>query len=173
MKPLATILALSLVAVATGPLGARAQEPAPVDCESDFECFVRAGVSCEPTRVVRTIAAEGQGVILMALTRFELRGMQAERCVLYERTEQAVLRLDPAIVAQLRAAGLPDEQIGEQEEALSQAYSQMAVGVDGTCALPPAQLASLLQLLNNGDDMQLDAYLPYCEGPMFRPQPPG
>jgi hypothetical protein len=120
--------------------------------------------------VVRTLAAEGQGVILMALTRFELRGLEAERCVLYERTEQAMLRIDPSVVAQLRAAGLPEEQISQQEEALSQAYRQMAVGVDGTCALPSASLASLLEALNSGADIQFDAYSQYCEGPMFTPQ---
>lgn len=166
-------LLLAFVLLGAAAVPAQGQEPALADCANDFECFVRAGADCEPTRVVRTIVAEGQGVILMALTQFELWGMQADRCVLYERTDQAVLRLDPAIVAQLRAAGLPDAQISEQEEALSQAYSQMAVGVDGTCSLLPAQLSSLLQLLNSGDDVQFDAYAPDCEGPMFRPQPPG
>jgi hypothetical protein len=162
------MLACVLLAALAAP--ARAQEPEVADCADDFECFVRAGATCTPARVMRTIAAEGQGVILMALTRFELRGLQAERCVLYERTEQAALRIDPAVVTQLRASGLPDEQISQQEEALSRAYSQMAVGVDGTCTLPPAQLASLLDLLNSGADIQFDAYSPYCEGPMFRPQ---
>ncbi|HLH25010.1 MAG TPA: hypothetical protein VK066_21010 [Chloroflexota bacterium] len=163
------LLTLSL-AVAAGPTAARTQEPPPADCGDDFACFVQAGESCTPTRVVRTIGAEGQGVILMALTRFELRGMQDERCVLYERTEQASLRIDPAVVAQFRAAGVSDEQISQQEDALSQAYSEMAVGVDGTCRLPPDQLASLLQVLNSGADIQFDAYSQYCDGPMFAPQ---
>jgi hypothetical protein len=162
------VLAGVLCAALAAP--AYAQERAPMDCADDFTCFIHAGVTCEPAQVVRTIAAEGQGVVLMALTRFELRGLQAERCVLYERTEQAILRIDPAVVAQLLAAGLPEEQISQQEEALSQAYSQMAVGVDGTCTLPPAPLASLLEALNSGVDLQFEAYSPYCEGPMFTAQ---
>ncbi|HZS03196.1 MAG TPA: hypothetical protein VFE37_31115 [Chloroflexota bacterium] len=164
----ALLLALVLLAGLAMPVGA--QEPAPTDCGDDFACFVRAGATCEPAQVMRTIAAEGQGVILLALTRFELRGREAERCVLYERTEQAALRIDPAVVDQLRAAGVADAQISEQEEALSQAYSQMAVGVDGTCTLPPALLASLLASLNSGADIQFDAYSQYCEGPMFTAQ---
>jgi hypothetical protein len=170
MKLFAMILALGLAVVAAGPAAVSAQEPALADCESDFDCFVRASTSCEPTRVVRTIVAEGEGVVLAALTRFELRGVRDDRCVLYERTEQATLRFDPDSVAHLRSIGWPDQQIGEQEEALSQAYSQMTVGVDGTCSLPPGQLSSLLQLLNSGDEIQFDAYLADCEGPLFRPR---
>jgi hypothetical protein len=168
MYRMASVLALVMVAVLGAP--AAAQEPAPADCADDFACFVQAGATCEPAQVVRTIAAEGQGVVLMALTRFELRGLEADRCVLYERTEQAMLRIDPGVVAQLVAAGLPEEQISQQEDALSEAYSQMAVGVDGTCTLPPAPLASLLETLNSGVDIQFEAYSPYCEGPMFTAQ---
>lgn len=165
---LAVLLALGLAAAA--PAGA--QEEAPRDCEADFACFTSAGATCAPARVLRPMATEGQGILLVGSMLFELRGMQADRCVLYERTERAILRLADETVDQLLAAGFEEDQIRRQEEALSQAYGESVAGMDGTCRLPAAQLASLLQHLNDGDDIPFAEYQPYCEGPMFTAQSP-
>jgi hypothetical protein len=130
-----------------------------------------AGETCAPARVLRAMATEGQGILLIGSMRFELRGMEGDRCVLYERTERAILRLADDSVSQLMAAGFEEDQIRREEEELSQAYGETVAGMDGTCRLLAALLDSLLQSLNDGTDIDFATYQPYCEGPMFTPQP--
>ena len=162
----ALALALGLLA----PVAvADAQEPMMLDCQENFNCLVQASITCTPAEAVRTTGITGSGMVLTATTVFEIRGLEAERCVFFQRTVRASMRFDDEMFEQFVQAGLTREQVRQEEAQYNARYGALATGQYGICRLYTNELMTLLLRVGNGDYVPLDEYRSQCEGPLFTP----
>jgi hypothetical protein len=167
MRVRVVLLAL-LGATLALPAVARAQQ-APTDCQENFDCLIRAALTCTPARATRTAAIAGQGMILTATIAFEIRGPENTLCVFHQRTERASMRFDDEMFQRFMNAGLTREQVLEEEAQYNRRYAALAASQDGTCRLPSNELMTLLIRVNTGEYVPLDEYRDRCEGPLFNP----
>jgi hypothetical protein len=167
MKQFWMALALGLALLA--PAAAAAQEPMMFDCQENFNCLVQAAITCTPAEAIRTTGISGSGMVLTATTVFEVRGMEGERCVYFQRTLRASMRFDDATFEQFVQTGMTRDQVRQEEAQYNARYGALATGQYGICRLYTNELMTLLMRVGNGDYVPLDEYRSQCEGPLFTP----
>lgn len=149
----------------TAPAGPT-RTPFPLACGEDTTCFVQAVASCSPATVIWVVEINMLGSVTTSRTYLEIRGQEDDRCLLYVRTEGGSVTFSPELIAQLRASGLTDEQIAEQQQQAN-ASVEATRGLEGTCRMAPADLVAMLGQWQAGSYSTEDWEGQDCQGSMF------
>ncbi|MFT4309714.1 MAG: hypothetical protein ACMXYL_04455 [Candidatus Woesearchaeota archaeon] len=118
-------------------------EPIIVDCgrsDSVNECFMEAVDNCCPATIMTDIEIEIFGMTIYTETYRELKGMENDKCIFYERTDDISLDYSAEARQGMLDSGMTEEEI---EAALIE-QNQMArdeiIGEEGTCKYPVSDL---------------------------------
>ncbi len=138
----------------------------PLACGEDTACFLQAAASCSPANVTWTTELDMMGMLTTSRTLIEIRGQEGDRCLLYVRTEGGSVTFTPELIDRLRASGLTDEQIAEQQQQANLSI-ESTQGLEGTCRMAPSDLVAMLSRWQEGRFSTEDWEPGECEGSMF------
>ncbi|MBI4494412.1 MAG: hypothetical protein HY690_16640 [Chloroflexi bacterium] len=147
---------------ATAPVGA-------LDCGTDLDCFAEAAGQCVDAQVSWATTLNVFGVLSTLNMLLSTQGMDSDLCVLYALIERVDVRFSDELVQQSVASGATEEQLEQAEQAARQ-QARTYEGLDGTCKLPPEDLAAGLSKLNADGFSTQDLNVGACDGPLFLQQ---
>lgn len=140
--------------------------PFPLACGQDTVCFLQAAATCSPATVTWVTEMNLLGAVTTGRTYLEMRGLEGDRCLLYVRNEGGSVTFSPELIEQLRASGLTDDQIAEQQQQANLS-AESTRGLEGTCRIAPADLVAMLTRWQAGTYSTEDWDTGDCQGSMF------
>lgn len=108
------------------------------------DCFINAAKDCCPAKIVTESELNFFGVIIHSKSYREIKSLEAERCVVYQRTDSYSYEYAPETRQQMLDSGMTEAQINEQLAQQNQQAQEM-VGKDSTCKYPIADLVENLE----------------------------
>ena len=146
---------------------AQTQTAVPIDCGTDFDCFIEASRTCTLANVTSNTTVNTFGMLQTTVSFHELKeGGNASECTFYTRTERVDLKFGYELVEQLKAGNATDEQIERQEEEFNQ-QADLAEGQNGTCIFETKDLTAMLNGWANGSVFTEDWAPANCSGELF------
>lgn len=116
-----------------------------IDCGTDMECLVKKSEKCEPAKLTNNVTTELFGMIITTTSFYEIRGTEANKCVLYLRTENQDIDFSEEFIQQAIATGITQEEIEQQKQEANKQNKLIVNGLDGTCKFGSnSDLTSLL-----------------------------
>ena len=110
--------------------------PTVLDCKQDLKCLLQASADCKPAKVVNSVTIDISGVKQTTTSFFEIKGVEANKCNFYLRTEKIDLEFP---------ANIPQEVVSQQKEI----YKKLE-GRDGTCKFNTSDLTAMLTRWEKG-----------------------
>jgi len=170
-----TPLPTATLAVATATRDAPAATPTPtveqpagpIDCQTDIDCFIEASANCQPVTVTHTVTIDMFGLVMTSRAFLEIKGLEADKCVFYMKTEQIDIEFSEELIQQMLAGGATQEQIEEQEKAANEQADMATEGADGACRFDTADLTAMLLRWQEGTFSSEDWAVAECSGDMF------
>lgn len=152
LTPAATSTSVSIptVQATAGAENPFADLPLEMSQECDFEGLAEASRECRPTEIVCSGTMNWWGIILSAVTRYEIRGMEAGKCVLSQRTEDYDLRFDDVLVEKMLAEGATQEEIDRGEQEARDLARAQTIGLEQICKFDTSDLVFLFDQMNEG-----------------------
>jgi hypothetical protein len=138
-----------------------------IDCQTDLDCFIEASASCRPATVTYTVTVDVFGLLMTSRSLLEIKGLEADKCVFYMKTEQVDIEFSEELIQQMLAGGATQEQIEEQEKAANEQADMTTEGADGACRFDAADLAAMLSRWQEGAFSSEDWAVAECGGAMF------
>jgi hypothetical protein len=135
---------------AEGPLMG---EGKPIDCGSDLDCFITASQNCQPANITHTITINIFGVEQTTTSYYEIKGLEAGKCIFYLRTEKIDLTFPPET---------PQDIVDQEKEI----YKKLE-GRDGTCKFNTNDLTAMLNRWKVGNFSTEDWDVAECQGNLF------
>lgn len=135
---------------------------------SNFDCFIKAAQTCSPAKLINAMTVNILGMIDTATGLVEIKGMDADKCVLYQKTLNNGVKISDEFVQVMLDAGSTKEQISQAEQTANE-NAQLSIGKDGTCKYPIEDLIKMLEAEKQGvfsfstDDMSKYQ----CTGSMY------
>lgn len=149
------------------PEGELLKPTGPIDCGTDFDCFIEASRDCNPAKITHTLGPLNIfGMLQTTTSSLEIKGLEADKCVLYTRTEKIDLKFSEEAIQGLLASGLTHEEIQQKEQETNEQYDTFE-GADGTCKFAPNDLTAMLDRWKAGQFSSEDWAVAECEGVMF------
>ncbi len=136
------------------------------DCGTDMSCFVERSSDCTPAEVDFTATVEMFGTIQTYTDHYELRGLDAGRCVFYIKNKAFDIDYTDDTKQQLLDDGYSQEELDEEIAATKEMAKGM-VGTDGTCLYDTNTLHNILDRWNHGNMAEDDFDKGDCSGSYF------
>ncbi len=122
----------------------------PIDCGTDIDCLITASQNCKPAKVNYTSTINMFGMLIVTTTFYEIKGTEANKCILYLRTEKQDINFSEELVQQMLTGGATQEQIQQQKQEANR-QTELIEGRDGICKFNSnADLTSLLNKWKKG-----------------------
>lgn len=103
-----------------------------IDCGYDFDCFIGASENCSPANVTDDITLDMFGMLITTTTYLEIKGIEANKCVLYLRTEEQNIDFGDELIQQMLADNITQEEIQQQKQEANE-QTKLVEGKDGAC----------------------------------------
>lgn len=144
------------------PVEQQSCQPQVIDCGSNiftqetrgnvpnFDCFIEASQNCEPSKLLNTLSVDIFGMLSTSTTYMELKGMESNKCIYYQRTENNSVGFTDAMVQKMLNRGLTQEEIEQQEQVANSAAKQ-GVGLAQVCKFDKEDLVAMLGRWKEGD----------------------
>ncbi|MCL4535940.1 MAG: hypothetical protein M1370_12370 [Bacteroidetes bacterium] len=175
---LAIIVLAGLLAAYSGPALAAPPTPSPdlppatatptpvpvtisTDCGENMDCFIQASTDCTTASVTSTLTINFFGLLSTVVSLYEIRGIEADRCLFYYRTEDAYVKASDEIIEQMTAEGHTDEEIAAAEQEATDSM-QSQVGLGRTCSFDTPDLTAMLQRWADGSFSTEDWAVAQC-----------
>ena len=101
-------------------------------CGASLNSLVKAAGDCSPASVTCSTSTDVFGAVLTMTMVYEIRGMEADACVVYMRVEEAAVYFTEEGVQWRLEMGSTLEEIRQAEEEANQTLNEME-GLDGVC----------------------------------------
>lgn len=128
----------------------------------NFDCFIEASEDCDPAKLSYTASVELFGMMSTATTHMELKGMEDDKCIYYQRTESSSVEFTDELVQQMLDSGLTQEEIDQQEQ-ISNEAAQETAGMEKTCKFDTDDLTDILERWKQGSFSTEDWDVAECE----------
>ncbi|MDD5417165.1 MAG: hypothetical protein PHU12_04280 [Candidatus Aenigmarchaeota archaeon] len=115
----------------------------------NYDCFIAASINCDYAKLLSTGSVDVFGVNVTATSKFELQGMNSNRCVFYQRMENYSVKFMDYAVQQFLAQGMNQSEIDGQEQNMT-ANAQQFVGKYRTCKFNKENLTATLTRWRDG-----------------------
>ena len=109
-----------------------------------LDCFIDAVRDCCPAKLVTETEINFFGVISYSKTYREIKGLQEERCVLYNRIDDWSYDYTEELRNQMLDSGMTEEEINQALEDSNEVVQDM-IGKDSTCKYPIEDLVNILE----------------------------
>jgi len=109
----------------------------PLNCGTFIDCLISASKTCSPAKTTNTVTVDIFGVKQTTTSFLEIKGMEANKCIFYIKTEKIDLSFPPE---------MPSDVINQQKEL----YKKLE-GRDGTCKFAVNDLTAMLERWKRGD----------------------
>ena len=119
------------------------------NCGTNMDCLITASQDCNPAKVTYEETFDIFGVLITTTTFYEIKGTEANKCILYLRTENQNIDFSDGLVQQMLAEGATQEQIQQQKQGANK-QAELVESKDGTCKFN--NNADLTSLLNKWDE---------------------
>lgn len=121
----------------------------------NFDCFIEAAQICNPAKLLNTVVIDILGMLSTSTTRMEIKGMESDKCIYYQRTESNSVEFTEEMIQQILDGGATQEEIDQQLQ-ISNDVAQEAVGMEVICKFNREDLTAMLNnwkqgLLQGGD----------------------
>jgi len=123
------------------------------DCNANFDCFIASAENCRPAKVTNIATTSIFEVEQTTTSYFEIKGLEADKCVFYLRTEKIDLAFPPET---------PQDIINQQGEV----YKKLE-GKDGICEFNIDDLTAMLKRWKAGVFSSEDWDVAECQGTYF------
>ena len=143
--------------------GSNTQSQETVGDQPNFNCFINASENCEPSKLLNTVSVEIFGMLSTSTTYVELRGVEAGKCIYYQRTESNSVEFTDMMVQQMLDSGATQEEIDQQEQTANDS-AQQTVGLEKTCKFNTEDLTAMLNRWEEGSFSTEDWNVAECEG---------
>ena len=122
-----------------------------IDCGTDMDCLIGASEKCEFAKLTNNVTINLFGMLITTTSFYEIKGTEANKCVLYLRTENQNIDFSEELIQQMLDGGATPEEI-EQQKQESNKQSELVEGLDGTCKFNSnSDLTSLLGKWKDGN----------------------
>lgn len=111
----------------------------------NHDCFIDASEDCCSAKLVTETEMNLFGMLIYSRSYREIKGLENERCVLYQRTDDISYSYADEIRQQMLDSGMTEEQIGQQLAQQNQQAQEMIIGKDSTCRYPINDLVNILE----------------------------
>ncbi|MFH1063861.1 MAG: hypothetical protein V1729_02155 [Candidatus Woesearchaeota archaeon] len=136
------------------------------DCGTDMSCFVGKSSDCSPAEVEFTATVEMFGTTQTYTDHYELRGLDAGRCVFYIKSKAFAIEYTDELKQQLLDDGYTQAQLDAEIKSTKEMAAGM-VGTDGTCLYQTSALHSMLDRWNKNQMDATDFDAGDCSGSYF------
>lgn len=113
------------------------------DCGNDFGCFIEASKSCEPAKVEYIYTAEIFGVEKTTTAYYELKGIEADKCIFYMKTGSIDIKYIDELIQQMKDSGISQEAVSQKEQ-VENIKADSSEGKDATCKILTSDLTDTL-----------------------------
>ena len=93
----------------------------------------------------------------------ELKGMESNKCIYYQRTENNSVEFTDELIQQMLDGGATQEEIDQQEQTANDS-AQQTVGLEKTCKFNQEDLTNMLNNWKEGSFSTEDWDVAECEG---------
>lgn len=141
------------------------QAPAtPVDCGTDFDCFVNLAETCSPGQVRHGIMTELGGVIQATENSYSIT--HDERCQLSIRINSIIVDFSDDLRTSMQKQGATAEEVEAQRQNTKN-QMQYFVGREGTCKGTKEHIYAILKRWQQGSYSSSDFAELDCSGSYF------
>jgi len=116
----------------------------PIDCEKNFDCFIRAAENCELAKVRYGTKINIFGVESSSESLYEVEGKEEEKCFYYQRIESVDVSFSDELKAQMLGNGTSQEEMEIQEKVANESVQQF-IGQEKICRFKKEDLIILLK----------------------------
>lgn len=131
------------------------------DCGEDMDCFILASVDCTTARMTQTLSFDLFGLIITSVALYEVRGLEADRCLFYQQTIDGNVTLSDEVVEKMRDDSATDEDIAAAEQQATDSM-RTTIGLARTCKFDPPDLTAMLTRWATGSFSSNDTELAEC-----------
>src|SRR3989344_5325798 len=108
-------------------------------------CLIDASKKCEPSKLTSNITLDFFGMLITTTSFYEIKGTEANKCILYLRTENQYIDFSEELIQQMLDGGATQEEIEQQKQESNKQNNELVKGLDGTCKfVSNSDLTSLL-----------------------------
>jgi hypothetical protein len=116
---------------------------------NNFDCLIEASKKCKPSKLSNVITTQVFGVLSSTTTHLELKGIEAGKCIYYQKIENSSIEFTDELVQTMLDEGKTQEEIDQQKQAANEAV-QKNVGTEQTCKFETNDLTTILSKWQNG-----------------------
>jgi len=123
-----------------------------IDCGTNQlvnDCFINAAKDCCSAKIVTEWNFNDDGVIIKSKSYREIKSLESEKCVVFQRTESFSYDYDAETRQRGLDSGMTEAQINEPL-VQQNLVAQEIVGKDTTCKYPPVDLVEKLEIEKQG-----------------------
>ncbi len=118
--------------------------------QSNFDCFINASKNCNLAKLLNTVSMEIFGISSTSTTYMELKGIESDKCIYYQKTESNSVKFTNEIIQQMLNSGTTQEEINQQEK-IANDSAQKIVGLGQTCKFENNNLKVMLERWKKGN----------------------
>jgi hypothetical protein len=107
-------------------------------------CFINAARNCCPAKIITGTEINFFNVIIHSESYREIKGPEAERCIVYQRTDDYYYDYPGETRQRMLDIGMTEEEIAQQLAQQNEQAQEM-IGKDGTCSYPFEDLINKLK----------------------------
>ena len=127
----------------------------------NYDCFIAASENCDKTKLSNTYILEILGMISTGTTFMEIRGLDGDKCVYYERIDDSGVEFSDEMIQQMLDNNVTQEQIDQQEE-LADETAKTMIGNHKTCKFTLSDLTEMLNRWRAGMIFSADFSVAEC-----------
>jgi len=136
--------------------------PAIIDYGTDFDSFIQAAENCTPARVLFTSTLNLLGVLTTSTVLLEIKGIEMNKCIFYQKTQDINVQYSEELVQQLLDSGMNLEEIEQLEQNANQ-HAQESIGTEKICKFDTEDLTAMLNRWKQGNFSTEDWEVAQCE----------
>lgn len=121
-----------------------------LECGQDWDCLINASQICSLTSFSSVGSTSIFKVIINSSTLIELKGIETNKCVYYQRTESMNIEYSQELIQQMLNSGMTQQEIDLAEQQANES-AQQTIGLELTCKFVPENLTAMLIRWKEGD----------------------
>ncbi len=129
--------------------------------KSNYDCLIMAAETCTPAKLTDLTTINMFGLLVSTSTQFEIKGLEAGKCVFYQKTLDQSIVLSDEIKQQLVDSGKTAAEI-QTAETEANANAKQNAGLELTCKFNISDLTTTLTNWKNGEASSHDYDVAEC-----------
>ncbi|MFH1500591.1 MAG: hypothetical protein ABIE22_01455 [archaeon] len=130
--------------------------------QTDFKGFISASKNCQLASLAHPSTVILDGIQRTNTNYYEIRGMEAEKCLLFIERKDIQVSYTEFFKSQLLSSGFTEDQIIQQENSLKE-LNTLLIGTNSTCRFEKDDLVEILEKWDKDGFRISDLFLAQCQ----------